>query len=120
MELLDEAHAPAPEAPFEDVECAPLGGTLRVRALDLPQRLAFEARIKALAAKNPDAGDAAVYPVLPELLALCVVGKKGTPYYTVERWRLFSSNAANQGLVLQLFNKAWSLSGLGGEDAKKN
>ena len=28
--------------------------------------------------------------------------------------------AANQRLVLQLFNKAWSLSGLGGEDAKKN
>lgn len=120
MDLLDEGLAPAPEVPFEDIECAPLGGTLRVRALDLPQLLAFEARIKALAAKNPDVGDAAVYPVLPELLALCVVGKKGTPYYTVERWRRFSATQSNRPLVLQLFNKAWSLSGLGGEDAKKN
>lgn len=118
MDLVAEADVPAPALPFEDVPCPPLGGAVRVQAMDLPQRLAMEARVKKLCTKNPDDGDAAAYPIIPEVLALCVVGRKGNPVYTVQRWRVFG--AQHQALALELFNTAWRLSGMSGEDAKKN
>lgn len=118
MDLVSEADIPAPVLPFEDVPCPPLGGAVRVQALDLSQRLVLEARIAKLRAKHADEGDAAAYPIIPEVLALCVVGRKGNPVYSVQRWKVFG--AQHQAVALQLFNTAWRLSGMSGEDAKKN
>lgn len=117
-DLVLEAEVPAPALPFEDIPCEPLGGAVRVQSMDLAQRLGIEARVQSLRAKNPDAGEAACYAVIPEVLAMCVVGRKGSPVYTAQRWRIFG--AQHQALALQLFNAAWRLSGMSGEDAKKN
>lgn len=117
-DLVDEDNVPDFPLAFEDVPCPPLGGSVRVQALDLEQGLAMEARIKALIAKAPEAGDAAVYPVIAELLHVCVVGKKGRPVKSIQRWRNFG--AAHNQLAITLFNTAWRLSGMSGEDAKKN
>jgi hypothetical protein len=118
MDLVNESEVPAPALPFEDIECAPLGGMVRVQSLDLLQRLTIEARAQALRSKNVDLGDAAAYPLIPEVLAMCVVGRKGTPIHTAHRWKLFG--AQHQALALQMFNAAWRLSGMSGDDAKKN
>lgn len=118
MELISEADVQETPLPFEDVPCEPLGGAVRVQALDLVQCLTIEARIVELRSKAPDAGEAAAYPVMPEVLALCVVGKKGTPVYSVQRWRNFG--VKHKSVALELFNTAWRLSGMSGADAKKN
>lgn len=117
-ELVLETEVPAPELDFEDVPCPPLGGTVRVQAMDLEQRLMIEARVQQLRAKHADAGESAAYPIIPEVLAMCVVGRRGSPVHTARRWRVLGSK--HQALVLQLFNTAWRLSGMSGEDAKKN
>lgn len=118
MDLVDEAGVAEPDLPFEDVACDPLGKAVRVRSLDLPQRLAIESRLNALRKARPDDGDAAAYPIIPEVLAVCVVGKAGAPVYSVQRWRVFG--AKHHALTLELFNTAWRLSGMSDEATKKN
>lgn len=110
--------AQAPELPFEDVPCPPLGGEVRVRALWLSQRLAIEQRIGRLRAKHADEPDAAVYACIPDLLAIAVVDAAGQPVYSRQHWEIFG--ATHTALALSLFNTAWRLSGMSGEDAKKN
>ena len=118
MELVDEAGVPEPDHPFEDVACEPLGKAVRVRALDLPQRLGVESRLNALRKARPDDGDAAAYPIIPEVLAICVVGKAGNAVYTAHRWRLFG--VKHHAIALELFNTAWRLSGMSDDQTKKN
>jgi hypothetical protein len=118
LRLISASDVQAPVLPFEDMPCPPLGGAVRVRALDLTQRLSMESRIAKLKAKNQDNPDAALYSAIPEVLAVCVVDAKGNPVYTATRWAHFGSS--HVALALELFNKAWTLSGLSGEDAKKN
>jgi hypothetical protein len=118
MDLVNEADVTAPVLPFEDVACPPLGGAVRVQAMDLEQGMLIEARIAALHVKYPDLGTAAGFPVVAEVLALCVVGRKGAPVYSVQRWRNFG--VQHKAIALELFNTAWRLSGMSGEDAKKN
>ena len=116
--LISAAQVPPPELPFEDVPCPPLGGTVRVRALWLSQRLALEQRIVKLRNKHADEPDAAVYAVIPDLLAIAVVDAKDQPVYSRTRWEIFG--AIHTAIALELFNTAWRLSGMSGEDAKKN
>jgi hypothetical protein len=116
--LINAADIAATVLPFEDVPCPPLGGAVRVRALDLTQRLTMESRIGKLKVKNADNPDAALFTAIPEVLAICVVDIKGNPVFTATRWAHFGS--VHGTLALELFNKAWTLSGLSGSDAKKN
>lgn len=116
--LITAANAPAPELASEDIDCPPLGGSVKVRALWLSQRLAIEGRIARLRTKFPDDPDAAVYAVIPELLAITVVDAKDQPVYSSQRWEIFGAN--HTAMALELFNTAWRLSGMSGADTKKN
>lgn len=116
--LITATAAPAPELAFEDVDCPPLGGAVRVQALWLSQRLGIEGKIARLRTKNPEDPDSALYAAIPELLAIAVVDVQGNPVYSRNRWEVFGAN--HTALALELFNTAWRLSGMSGEDAKKN
>lgn len=115
--LVSAASIAAPVLPSEEVQCAPLGGAVKVRALMLTQRLGIEQRVQHLRAKGEEGGGA-TYAVIPEVLAMAVVDAKDQPIYTRARWEIFG--AEHTALALELFNTAWRLSGLSGEDAKKN
>jgi hypothetical protein len=117
LQLITATNIAAPVLPFEDVPCPPLGGAVRVRSLDLTQRMAMEARLERIRLKNPDNPEAS-YVVIPEVLAMCVVDAKGNPVFTATRWSHFG--ARHQALAMELFNKAWSLAGMSDTDAKKN
>ena len=116
--LITAANAPAPELASEEIDCPPLGGSVKVRALWLSQRLSLEQRIGKLRTKHADEPDAAVYAVIPDLLAIAVVDGKDQPVYSRTRWEIFGAN--HTALALELFNTAWRLSGMSGDDAKKN
>lgn len=118
MAVISAADLPAPTLPSEEIDCPPLGGKVRVRALLLSQRLGMDAKIAQLRAKHPDAPDAAIYAVIAEMLTLAVVDAKDRPVYSINRWEIFG--AQHTALALELFNAAWRLSGMSGEAAKKN
>lgn len=117
MEFVSAASAPAPVLPFEEIECTPLAGKVKVRALLLTQRMGIEQRLAALRAKHPD-DPAASNAVIPEVLSVCVCDGKDQPVYSRTRWDTFG--AQHPALTLELFNVAWRLSGMSGEAAKKN
>lgn len=117
MGLINAADLPAPELPFEDVDCPPLGGQVRVRALMLHDRLGMEARLSAVG-KLADAPESTRYKVIADMLAISVVDAKDQPVFSVHRWGIFGTQHA--ALALELFNVAWRLSGMSGEDTKKN
>jgi hypothetical protein len=105
-----------PELPFEDVPDLPVLGAVRVRGLLFSQRMAFRERCAAI---GVDGGaKASGYAAIPELLEMAVVDANGSPVYTRNRWELYG--AAHETEALTLFNTALRLSGLSGEDAKKN
>jgi hypothetical protein len=118
MDLINAAGVAAPVLPYEDVPCPPLHGAVRVRALMLTSRLAIEQKVARLRAKNPDDPDGAAYGVIPEVLSIAVVDAKDQPIYSRTRWEIFG--AQHTALTLELFNTAWRLSGMSGDDAKKN
>lgn len=116
--LVSAGSVPPPVLPFEEVDCPPLGDAVKVRALKLTQRLALENRVSALRAKNPDNAESATYAVIPELLTIAVVDGKDQPVYSIDRWEVFGAN--HPALTLELFNVAWRLSGMSGEEQKKS
>ena len=118
LKVISAGDLPPPALPFEDIACEPLGGAVRVRALLLSQRLAMESRVTSLRAKNPDNPDAATYAVIPEMLAISCVDAKGQPVYSINRWEIFG--AQHTALALELFNVAWRLSGMSGDEQKKS
>lgn len=117
MEFVSAASVPAPVLPFEEIDCPPLGGKVKVRALLLTQRMGIEQRTADLKVKRPDEPEA-TNAIIPEVLAICVCDGKDQPVYSRTRWDTFG--AQHPALALELFNAAWRLSGLSGEAAKKN
>lgn len=115
--FISAASVPAPVLPFEEFDCPPLGGKVKVRALLLTQRMGIQQRVADLQARQPDHAEAA-NAVIPEVLTVCVVDGKDLPVYSRNRWDIFGAQHA--ALTLELFNAAWRLSGLSGESAKKN
>ena len=80
----------------------------------LDERMAFRARMAKL--RDPD--DESVFAAIQDLLSLSVVDADNCPVYTKARWRLWG--AAHESAAIDLFNAAMRLSGLSGDDTKKN
>jgi hypothetical protein len=114
MSLITGEQAPPDELPFEDMPVPPLGGSVRVRALLLSDQLEIEQRL----AQIPEDDKSKRFRIIPEVLARSVVDANGRPLFNATRWEIFG--AKNRGHALDLFNKAWYLSGMGGDEAKKN
>ena len=110
-ELIDSDALAADDLDTEVVSIAALGGAVRVQALDLVQRLAFERRMVALrtaaeADKRP--GEDAWLEMVPEILELCVLDKNARPVKSAARWRRWGSKHLAESV--QLFNVAWRFS----------
>lgn len=97
----------------EEVEVAALGGSVAVVQMGLATRLAVE----AVASRQDRADPAAVYVTIPHVLAGCVLDADGVPLMSPDQWSVFG--VANREVVIDLFNAAMRLSGIG-EDAEKN
>lgn len=117
-ELIQAAGIAAPVLPHEVVDCPPLGGAVKVRALLLSNRLSIQDKCKPQVGGDAGGQVGIDYTVVPEVLAQAVVDGKDQPVYTRARWEVFG--AAHPALALQLFNTAWRLSGMSADDAKKN
>lgn len=97
-----------------EVPCAPFGGDVTVRGMDLPQWLAFEdARSmlrEPLEGETPHQHDARrMNKLLPLVLSMCVVADDGEPIYSEDDWRIWCGQNIAEGYVL--FAAATGLSG---------
>lgn len=97
----------------EEVDVPALGGSVAVVQMGLATRLAAE----SVASKQDRDDPAAVYASIPHVLAGCVVDADGLPLMSPAQWSQFG--VTNRDAVVELFNTAMRLSGIG-EDAEKN
>ena len=100
----------------EVIQVDALGGEVAVVELDLGARLAFEDALVATRKRGQD-GDL-VGDLVPQLLAVSVVGEEGVPLLDVKQWRVFGGR--HPAVAVELFNAAMRLSGLDGAEHKKN
>jgi len=115
MALVKRSELSVPlELAREVIRVEALGGEVAVLELDLGARLEFES---ALAASRKS-GKSLVSAMVPQLLALCVVGDDGEPLFTVKQWQAFG--ARHRDTAIELFNAAMRLSGFDAEANAKN
>jgi hypothetical protein len=113
---------PHVELPTEEVEVAPLGGSVIVRGLSMPQMLQWSAeRRRLLTPLDGESEEAAkeragAY-LVPLLLSMCVVLDDGLPVYTSAQWAAWG--VSNPGEVMTLFQAAVRLSGQDADEEKK-
>lgn len=115
MALLKRADVSAPlELAREVISVPALGGDVAVVELDLGARLEFEAMV----ANTRKTDKALVIAMVPQLLAISVVGEEGEPLFTVKQWQAFG--ARNRDAAIELFNAAMRLSGFDAAENAKN
>lgn len=120
-DLIDSDALGADELASEPVHIKALGGSVRVQALDLVQRLGVERRMLALRTQAEAHGkptEDAWLAMVPEVLEACVFDKAGRPVKSAAAWRRWGSKHLTE--AVQLFNAAWRVSGMDGGEAEKN
>ncbi len=120
-DLIDSDALGADELASEAVPVPALGGSVRVQALDLVQRLGVERRMVALRTQADKSGsptEDAWLALVPDVLEACVFDKAGRPVKSAAAWRRWGSKHLTE--AVQLFNAAWRVSGMDGGDAEKN
>jgi hypothetical protein len=122
MPLIRREALPPVELPTEEVPCAPLGGAVLVRGLDMPQMLRWSAErrrlLVPLAGETEDAArERAGANLVPLLLEMAVVLDDGMPAYTAAQWGALG--ARHPGDVMQLFSAALRLAGQDADTEKK-
>jgi len=97
----------------EEVAVESLGGSVAVVQMGLATRLGVEKLASGLDRNDP----ASLYMTIPHVLAGCVLDADGALLMTPAQWSIFGAN--HREAVIELFNTAMRLSGVG-EDAEKN
>jgi len=130
VEFINARDVAAPVLPFERVDCEALGGAVKVRSLGLAERRVFQRTVERLrveqygseeaarSASNASDGEVVVYKAMAHLLAATVLDGADQPVYSVAGWNVFGR--MHEAIVFELFDIAWRISGLSGDEAKKN
>ncbi|MGK2897208.1 MAG: hypothetical protein ACSLE9_00775 [Burkholderiaceae bacterium] len=117
MSFIKSGELAQPELATETVAVEPLGGDVRVRAMLLSERLGMERRLVRLRKEAGDKGAAdenSWLAVVPDVLELCVLDADKRPVFSRSAWENFG--ASHLGVAVQLFNVAWRLSGMAGDE----
>lgn len=122
MPTIARAALPPAELPSEEVEVTPLGGSVLVRGLTMPEFLRWSAQRRALL--EPRAGESAEdaqqrasAEMVPLILSMAVVLDDGDPVYTAAQWSAFGARHPEEATVL--FQAAVRLSGQDPQAEKK-
>lgn len=115
MALVKRADAAPPELKREIVAVEALGGDVAVTELTLSDRLDFEA---VLAQTKKVSKTATVAKMVAHLLAPTVLDADDEPLFTVKQWQAFGGR--HRDVTLELFNRAFRLSGFDGAENAKN
>jgi hypothetical protein len=96
---------PAVVVPETEVPCAPLGGDVVVRPMDLVELLLFNEKrneVKALLDGETEAqADARrMNVILPWVLARCVLADDRQPVYSEQEWRIWCAKHLPEGYEL--------------------
>lgn len=130
MDFINARDLAPPVLPFERVDCEALGGAVKVRSLGLAERRVFQRTVERLReeqygseeaarlATHKGDGEVVVYKAMAHLLAATVVDGADQPVYSVAGWNTFGR--LHESTVFELFDIAWRISGLSGDEAKKN
>lgn len=108
-----------PDLAEEAVTVEPLGGDVRVRAMLLSERLAMERRLIRLrkeAGESGAADETSWLSIVPDVLEICVLDGDRRPVFSRAAWEHFG--ASHIGVAVQLFNVAWRLSGMAGDESE--
>lgn len=119
--LLNRCNISKPLVRKETVDVLELGGEVVVRGTMLDERLALVFGVSPetdLPAKSGDEDPRWKYRHIARLLAYAVVDAEGAPIFTVDEWAEFGGQ--HFGATLQLYSVARRVSGLDGEETKKN
>lgn len=115
MALVKRSELSVPLELAREVIAVPaLGGEVAVVELDLGGRLEFEAQLAA----TRKSGKGLVSAMVPQLLAMTVVGEEGEPLFDVKQWQAFG--ARHRDTAIELFNAAMRLSGFDAAENAKN
>ena len=122
MTLVTRAALPPVALPSEEVPVAPLGGSVIVRGLSMPQMLQWSAERRRLLEPRESESEAAAKEragahLVPLLLSHTVVLEDGLPVFTAEQWAAWG--VKYPGEVMALFQAAVRLSGQDVEAEKK-
>jgi hypothetical protein len=116
----------------EVVSVPALGGDVTVTEMPLSDRLDFDnvlrGDFKAEGEPSDPPTDAkpkaarasrrSVHAIVPQLLAITVLGEGDEPLLSVQEWQAFGTR--NKSVAIQLANVAFRLNGFDGEDNAKN